>query len=264
MDQARPVFLVLLTGLPAAGKSTFADALAAELEAIQSCRAMIISSDAVRAEIPALRRGFLPEVEATVRPLTLARVKAAIEAGFPVIHDDLNYYRSMRREGYIVARNLQIPYFLIHMATPYARCLELNAARGHKVPDEVIFTDSGRFDETGLVPWDEPYLVLDDPHKIDAAVRGCACKMLLAGTGRIPPPCLETGPLPRSRQEELEILARRIVGELYRQSGKNKAATDSKALHSRRVELVAEAGEWRLDDGDAKSYFRKQMERFFR
>jgi len=250
--KAKPI-LVTLTGLPSSGKSTFAKKLALELDASHGQSVLVVSSDAVRAEFPVLSRRFIPELENAVRRLTLARVRDALHEGFPVILDDLNYYRSMRRQVFTIARDLRLPYFLVHLATPEKRCLELNAARGRKIPDSVIVTDSVRFDPPGEEVWDAAFLRLEAGGGMDAAVEQAAADMLKRAPEFVPP--LEdpgTGPLERTRKEELDLLSRDAVGRLCRRHG---GAVDAKRLREERLRLAKEAAERGLSDEEAERHF---------
>jgi tRNA uridine 5-carbamoylmethylation protein Kti12 len=222
---------------------------------------MVVSSDAVRAEFPVLQGRFLPELENPVRRLTLARVRDALREGFPVILDDLNYYRSMRRQAYTIARDMRLPYFLVHLATPEKRCLELNAARGKTIPDDVIVTDAVRFDAPGEESWDEAYLTLAADGGMDAAVERAAADMVRRAPEFVPP--LEdpgTGTLERTRKEELELLSRTVVGGLCRKHG---GAGDARRLKAERLRLLEEAAGRGLSDDEAQMLFLDGLEGLF-
>lgn len=257
MAESTKTFLVALCGLPASGKSTFARALAVEFDRRDSLKAMVIASDTVRAEMPALSRTFFPEVENAVRRLTLARAREALREGFPVIFDDLNYYRSMRRQLYTMARDLRVPYFAVHLATDETRCIALNNGRGKTVPDEVIITDAVRFDPPGEVPWDEAFFTTDALSATDEVVVGVVADMMEKAHDFIPP--LDesgTGPLEKSRREELDSLSRHAMGELFRKHGKS---IDPKAVHKKRIALVNEAAEQGLSNEEAEKFFRGRV-----
>ncbi len=257
MAEKTKTFLVALCGLPASGKSTFAHALAVELDGRESLKAMVIASDTVRAEMPALSRTFFPEVENAVRRLTLARARDALKEGFPVIFDDLNYYRSMRRQLYTMARDLRVPYFAVHLATDEAQCVALNAARGKTVPDEVIITDAVRFDPPGELPWDAAFLTTDALSVTDEVVAGVVTGMMEKAHQFIPP--LDepgTGPIEKTRREELDILSRRAMGELFKKHGK---LIDPKLVHKKRIALVNEAVEQELTNDEAERLFRGRV-----
>lgn len=265
MARDAKIFLAVLTGLPAAGKSTFARALALEMDRAHGINVMIAASDNVRAELPVLGERFMPEIENTVRRLSLARVRDALREGLAVVFDDLNYYRSMRRQAYAIARDLRVPYFLVHLATPETDCLRLNAARGKPIPDDVITTDAVRFDPPGGVPWDEPYLTLTAGSATAGAFvpeAAQAANDMLRRAAECVPPLDEsaTGTVERTRVEELDLLSRRVVGELYMKHGK---ARDAKALRLKRLELLEKAAGDGLDDGAAEALFAGELSALF-
>ncbi|MHC4944070.1 MAG: AAA family ATPase [Planctomycetota bacterium] len=252
--------LIALAGLPAAGKSYFAEQLGSLLDQQYGTRVMVIASDTVRDEIVALKRQFDPEVEAQVRPLTLERIESGLAQGFSVIHDDLNYYRSMRFELVSLARDLQVPYALLHIATSVDACLKFNRDRGRKIPDEVIVKDSGRFDPPGLDPWDEPLAVVEAPKWNEDVLEEIAGKLAsLAETytpWEPPQPKSHTS----SRGEELDLLSRRVIGMLH---GQGKPRVDQKDLSRLRRKLVERVKEQSLSDADAEALFRDEMSVLF-
>ncbi len=253
--------LVALTGLPASGKSTLAARLAKELDTRAGRVAMTISSDTVRDELPSFEHGFKPELENAVRRLTLARVREAIEEGFSAIHDDLNYYRSMRRQLFVLARDLRVPFFLLHLATPAKTCLQLNEARGRKIPDIVIITDDTRFDPPGEVAWDTPFECLEAMSITDDMVSAMVERMISEAPKQIPPlEEMRTGTREKTRREELENLSRRVLGRLYKQ---HRSTKDPAALREKRIELVQEASDRALEDAPAEELFEQALSPFF-
>ncbi|MFH1998607.1 MAG: AAA family ATPase [Planctomycetota bacterium] len=252
--------LICLAGLPAAGKSFFAERLASCLYDEYGVKNMIVASDSVRSEIPALRNDFLPELETAVRKMTLDRVRSALAAGFTVIHDDLNYYRSMRFELVCLSREQMVPYVFIHISTPKETCLKQNEDRGFKIPNEVIQRDSARFDPPGEDPWDEPAAVVKAPDFDDPAVRDVA-EIILDKARTFTP---WTPPEPThhesSLSEELDLLARRIVSDLYRMA---RPRVDSKEISARRHALVSTAVKLGKEYKEAENLFRDELGALF-
>ena len=255
----KPV-LIVLAGLPAAGKSTFASSMGRFLSEHHQIRSIIIASDTVRAEIPALEEAFIPELEPLVRRMTLDRVESALTQGLWVIHDDLNYYRSMRFELVTIARAHEVPHALIHIATPRATCLGFNEARGRKIPDEVILKDDARFDAPGLDPWDEPFAALKAPGPDEKELAGIANRLLILSESYRPETIPIKEPHITAHNERLDLLARKIVGDLY---STGKSRVDGKMVSKHRQELVTRAGEEALSEEDAESLFRKELGALF-
>jgi tRNA uridine 5-carbamoylmethylation protein Kti12 len=256
---SRPV-LIFLAGLPAAGKTRFASSLGHLLHAQHGIRSTIIASDTVRAEIPALEIAFIPDLEPLVRRMTLDRVESALMQGLWVIHDDLNYYRSMRFEIISIARAHEVPHAFIHVATPRETCLDFNVARGRKIPDEVIRKDDDRFDTPGLDPWDAPFAVVKAPGPDAKELDEIVNRLLIRSKTYRPEALSVKEPHIPSRAEAIDLLARKIVGELYR-SGRGKV--DGKTVSQRRQELVTRAGKEALSNEEAEALFRTELGALF-
>lgn len=253
--------LIALAGLPAAGKTTLAEHLGRILETDYNVPIMVIASDSVRDEILPMRSAFHPELEPAVRKMTLDRIASGLAQGLSVIHDDLNYYRSMRFDLVSIARDSEALHALIHLATPVEDCLKHNKARGRKIPDEVIVKDAKRFDPPGLDPWDEPLAVLGSPPH-DQKVLDELAKKLVAGAEKFTPwtpPVVE--PHESTRLERLDLLARSIVGSLYRNA---TAKRDGQAISSLRHSLVEQADKKGLSLDEAERFFRQELEPLFR
>lgn len=120
--------LALITiGLPAAGKSTFAQAQTGfEDLNLDACREAV-SGDA-------------GNQEATLAALALRdqRLEAAVAAGRPVVVSDTNLVPAHRRD--LVARfragGYDVRFVLVE--TPYNVCLARNAVRARQVPEEAM------------------------------------------------------------------------------------------------------------------------------
>ncbi len=137
-------FILALCGLPASGKSTLADAIQSALD----CNVEIVSTDEWRDD--AYYTDWKPEKEKPVRQKALARVKELVAAGKNVIHDDTNYYTSMRHELYKIAIENRCGFAIVYVATPVLVALEWNKEReGSRIPDSVIHDIFERFDNPG-------------------------------------------------------------------------------------------------------------------
>lgn len=252
--------LVVLTGLPAAGKTTLAGQLGPELDGKSGLPVITIASDTVRAEITSLQRRFHPELEPAVRRMTLDRISSALEQGFSVIHDDLNYYRSMRFDLVQLARDAKVPHALIHVSTDQSTCLEHNAARGRKVPDEVIIQDAERFDAPGLDPWDEPLASLQGPPYPGDLIASLIDRLADLCEGYEPwseaaPPIHVT-----SQAETMDLLARQVVASLYKVKGR---PVDGRAVSRNRRQVVEQATRQQLSEEEATALFRKELGALF-
>ncbi|MFW9843846.1 MAG: AAA family ATPase [Candidatus Thorarchaeota archaeon] len=137
-------FILVLCGLPASGKSTLADAIQIALDH----EVEIVRTDDWRDD--AYYTDWKPEKEKPVRQKALARVKELVTEGKSIIHDDTNYYTSMRHELFEIAVEKKCGFAIIHVSTPVLVALRWNQEReGTKIPDSVIHDVFERFDNPG-------------------------------------------------------------------------------------------------------------------
>jgi tRNA uridine 5-carbamoylmethylation protein Kti12 len=148
-------FLICLVGLPASGKSTFANMLKIALEKrFNNLDIKIIDPDKIRQVINPDK--FNHEKEHIVRNENLRRIKEELEKGNFVISDDLNYYSSMRHDLREIAINLNSYFFIIHISTPIETCIKWNEDRGEPIPNPLISKVNDKFDKFGKYNWDFP------------------------------------------------------------------------------------------------------------
>jgi len=150
-------FILALCGLPASGKSNLADAIQKALD----FDVEIVRTDEWRDE--AYYTDWLPKKEGIVRARALTRVKQFVAEGKNIIHDDTNYYTSMRHELYAIALENKCGFVIIHVNTSVETALKWNRARQFTdIPDSVIEDISERFDSPGKrYLWDNADLEVD-------------------------------------------------------------------------------------------------------
>ena len=150
-------FILALCGLPAAGKSALADAIQKGL----NFEVDIVRTDEWRDD--EYYTEWKPEKEGPVRKAALDRVKELVAQGKSVIHDDTNYYTSMRHELFEIALESRCGFAVIHVATPLTTALQWNRERADsKIPDSVIEDIFERFDQPGSrYLWDNSELEVD-------------------------------------------------------------------------------------------------------
>lgn len=122
--------IAMLCGLPASGKSTYANELA------KNMNATVLSSDALRLEM------FGDETDQDHNQQVFQelhkRVKEHLRSGKNVIYDSTNI-SSKRRRGFLEElKKIDCFKECIIIATPYEQCLENNMSRERKVPEWVI------------------------------------------------------------------------------------------------------------------------------
>ncbi len=150
-------FILALCGLPASGKSELADSI----KRVMDSGIEIVRTDDWRDE--SYYDDWKPEREAPVREAALDRVKQLIAQGKSVIHDDTNYYTSMRHELFKIAVVSSCAFAIIHVTTPIEVAMKWNDERPNsKIPGEVIERINDRFDLPGRrYLWDDSLIEVD-------------------------------------------------------------------------------------------------------
>ncbi len=159
-------FLICLVGLPASGKSNFANKLKIALEKkFENLNIKIIDPDIIRYSLTPDK--FDHEKEQIIRNENLRVIWNELKKGNIVISDDLNYYTSMRHELKDVAESLNLFLFIIYISTPIEICLKWNEKRGEPIPNTVIYKINERFDKFYKYKWDIPDVMYDLSHITD-------------------------------------------------------------------------------------------------
>ncbi|MFW9804373.1 MAG: AAA family ATPase [Candidatus Thorarchaeota archaeon] len=159
-------FLLALCGIPSSGKTTLARAIKDHL--MKEIKVEIVSTDRWRDE--EFYSDFKPEKERKVRREALEKTRRLVQDGMSVIHDDTNYYASMRHELFAIARQNKTAFAVVHVSTPIEYAIQWNLNREKPVPDMVIEKIANRFDIPGSkYAWDKPIasynLMEDDPRE---------------------------------------------------------------------------------------------------
>jgi len=153
-------FLICLVGLPASGKSTFANTLKIALkEKYNNLSVSIVDPDKIRQDLTPDK--FDHEKEHVIRKENLNIIRSELEKGNIVISDDLNYYTSMRHDLREITEHLNLNFYIVHLATHLETCLKWNENRGKPIPNMVISKINDRFDEFNKYKWDVPVAVYD-------------------------------------------------------------------------------------------------------
>ncbi|MHA1371251.1 MAG: AAA family ATPase [Promethearchaeota archaeon] len=160
-------FCLIFCGLPASGKTTLANALKEIFESSHYLnRLEIVDIDQIRDHLygtSGIDGCFISDLESKVRRLKKEKIIDLLESGASVIDDDLNYFRSMRREIVEICARLNVYYGIIYFNTPVQICLDNNEKRGSVLPARIIHTVNERFDMPGSrhYRWDEPFYMID-------------------------------------------------------------------------------------------------------
>ncbi|UCH04843.1 MAG: AAA family ATPase [Candidatus Thorarchaeota archaeon] len=149
MDQ----FLLALCGIPASGKSALASFIATRL--MRETDVIVVSTDDWRNE--EYYADFRPDNEKRVRKAALEETESVIGEGKSVIHDDTNYYASMRHELYEIAMRNGCSFATLHVSTPVDEALSRNRERDTPIPEQVVRRISEKLDVPGSkYAWDSP------------------------------------------------------------------------------------------------------------
>jgi O-phosphoseryl-tRNA(Sec) kinase len=151
-------FLIAMCGIPSSGKSELARAIHENIRG--EMRVEIVSTDDWRDEV--FYADFKPEKERQVRKDALRYTKELIGNGVSVIHDDTNYYTSMRHELFEIAMGRPCNFAVIHVSTSVETAIQWNKERGTPIPEEVILRISERLDLPGSkYAWDTAISAVD-------------------------------------------------------------------------------------------------------
>ena len=121
---------ICMVGLPASGKSTYAQILSDQYNAI------ICSSDRIREEL--FNDVNDQSHNADVFKELYKRIKDGLQNGQNVIMDSTNISYKRRMAFIQELKNIPCEKICVLMATPYKECLKNNANRDRVVPEEVI------------------------------------------------------------------------------------------------------------------------------
>lgn len=158
---------IIFCGLPSSGKSTLASHLGKaelgedRLHPMQRVDIDVLRTDFYKGEgIGAI---FSPEHEASVRDAKIKEIIANLQQGKSIIDDDMNYFRSMRKEIADACCRLRVHYAILHVDTPLKKCIEWNRQRGQPIPDEVVEKVAERFDQPGSrsYTWDAAFYTVN-------------------------------------------------------------------------------------------------------
>ncbi len=209
-------FLIILVGLPASGKTTFAFKLKEKLESDFHNKVIIIDPDIIRDK--AFPNSFDFKNEPKIREKNLQSVRKHLIKEQIVISDDLNYYSSMRHDLKLIADSLNIKFYTIHISTPLKLCIKRNNERGKSIPNKVIRKIYNKFDNFVKYKWDTPFETFDITKTMNEIqfikILSEKIALNLQEQNEIKEPLrYKTS---ASIREELDLITRKFVGELLK------------------------------------------------
>jgi len=227
-------FILALCGLPASGKSALADTI----QKAMNNDVEIVRTDDWRDG--SYYTDWKPEKEGPVRQAALKRVEQLVVEGKSVIHDDTNYYTSMRHELFRIALENRCAFAVIHVSTPMDVALKWNRERpGIRIPDNVIERINDRFDFPGRrYLWDDSMIEVDMASQdIDAAVREIVEGIQELEITKEP----ESEVVASTEFEKLDVETRKIVSEFLEEHkdlrGKREISEIRRIVLSRAVQM---------------------------
>jgi tRNA uridine 5-carbamoylmethylation protein Kti12 len=158
---------IIFCGLPASGKSTLAAGLCKVLSGSDPFRPVqTMDIDLLRADLYRtgnVEQQFQPDLETTVRTAKIEAIVSTVSQGRTIIDDDMNYFRSMRKEIVDACVAARVHYGIIYVSTPLKTCLNWNKQRENKVPDDLIRKVAEKIDPPGsrAYQWDAPLVQVD-------------------------------------------------------------------------------------------------------
>ncbi|MFW9847522.1 MAG: AAA family ATPase [Candidatus Thorarchaeota archaeon] len=151
-------FLIALCGIPASGKTTLARDF--QLATSSDWNSVLVSTDDWRDN--EYYTDFKPQKEGDVRKKALNLTRTFLARKQSVIHDDTNYYSSMRHELFCLAEEFSCKFGVVYVKTPLETAQEWNLHRETNIPSEVVTNIHSKFDIPGQkYAWDTPVYVVD-------------------------------------------------------------------------------------------------------
>jgi|LSQX01.3.fsa_nt_gb predicted kinase len=164
--------LIMMVGLPASGKSTYAQCIADTEDAI------IHSSDNLREEL----FGDVNEQDKNNELFKELhnRIKSDLKTGKNVIYDACNISYKRRKAFLDELKKINCKKICCLIATPYEKCLELNQKRDRVVPEYVIKRMYLNFDvPASFEGWDHVHIVYNDSNKYQRNISDLLNKLSL-------------------------------------------------------------------------------------
>lgn len=241
-------FLLILAGLPAAGKSNFARFMKKALKSTApDFKVKIVDPDNIRKEKSS--QSFNYEAEHLVKANNLKLIKDALLQAYIVISDDLNYYTSMRHDLKEIAEEFYIPFFIIYISTPIETCLKWNNERGTPIPNEVIHRINEKFDTFDNYSWDKPLASCDfSINNVHETIFSIITQIELE-LRKISNQKIEST---QGSKEKLEIITRRIVGKFLNDRGSQNLK--SIVLNLRKIYVKEKKGDINSEDEISRDF----------
>lgn len=237
-------FLLILCGIPSSGKSTLARGVASRLEKEYGFFTVAVTSDAFRHMVPTYSRIFEPELEHFVREATYRTVEEALRRKLLVISDDVNYYRSIRRQLKRIAERAGASFAIVYVDTPLEVALRWNGERGEPVPNTVIEEMHHKLDRPGeKYMWDTPLLTVDPSRsKLEELTQLVASKVAQKVREEEDAPAEKRLTKLQSIRMDLDRETRQAMGEVMKRYGNLDLAREISDLRKKTIDEAVKRG----------------------
>lgn len=146
--------LYVMVGLPGSGKTTYANSIEGE-------NIKVFSSDAIRKELYG-DESIQGDNNLIFRMLE-SRIEEHLTSGYDAVHDATNLREQNRKKLIQRFCHTGCEFIAVNMLTDYNTCLERNAGRDRKVPEEVIERMNKSYTRAKFAEgWDKIRLILPD------------------------------------------------------------------------------------------------------
>lgn len=252
-------FLLIICGIPSSGKSTLVKEVASRLEKDYGYFTVAVTSDAFRHMVPTYSRMFEPELEYFVREATHRTVEEALRRKLLVISDDVNYYRSIRRQLKRIAKRAGASFAIVYVDTPLEVALRWNGERGEPVPNTVIEEMYHKLDRPGeKYRWDTPLLIVDpSKSRLDELTQLVASKVAQKVREERDTPAEKKLMKLQSTRMDLDRETRRAMGEVMKRYGNLELTGEISDL---RKKIIDDAMERKLSVVEATGLFYNRAE----
>ena len=235
-------FLIILCGIPSAGKSEIAFKTAKVLENRFKKPTLVVDTDKFREMMPISQVTFKPEREALMRRAAFNTIALGLQEGYIVISDDLNYYVSMRKDLSALAKNRGAGFGVVYINTPLNIALEWNKKRKRSVSQELIEEINSKFEEPGRkYKWDTPIVTVDPSKESLQTISDLISEKTIQAMKVWGKPITRSPEAP-TQIRDLEKATRRAMGEIMQRFRRTDLVDELSELRRRSVKESLKEG----------------------
>lgn len=215
--------VVLIIGIPGAGKTTFVKKLPVILPQYGNFKVWeIIYDNILETDCPTSYK-LHRQHAFTMAEQTIKDIRQDDEKIHVLVIDDNMYFKSMRYEYYKLARNYQISFFVVHFNVELSVALHRNANRENSVPEHVIINMAKKFEQP-CENWEKNSLIIDSSYELNDIYSKFVTKLnqcLKEPLVSIVQICEQT---PISQLQRIDLLLRKLVHKKIKNNHTNAGA----------------------------------------